>query len=233
MARQGRCARACRGEGPLVRLCRECELSDPADEGPSRRRLARHRVRTMVIKGCANDAQDGVLPRALLINGTVGVGKTTVAAAVCELLVQRNVPNALIDVDGLRNAWPSPSQDPFNVRLALRNLASVTANYVEAGVTHVILAGVIETPDDRRAFEAALAMPLTVCRLQADPATIRERLARRHSDDEGALMWHLNRAPQLDAILDSDAVDDYSVDARTATPPELAVQVTRTVGWSA
>ena len=76
-------------------------------------------------------------------------------------------------------------------------------------------------------------MPLTICRLQGDPAIIRDRLVRRHSVDEGALRWHLNRAPQLDAILDSDGVDDCSVDATTATPPELAVQVTRAVGWSA
>lgn len=125
----------------------ECGLSDCADEGRSRRLRARHRVPTMVSTGRANDAQDGALPRALLINGTVGVGKTTVAAAVCDLLVQRQVPNALIDVDGLRKAWPSPPQDPFNMGLALRNLASVAANYVEAGVTHLILAGVYRDAD--------------------------------------------------------------------------------------
>lgn len=35
------------------------------------------------------------------------------------------------------------------------------------------------------------------------------------------------------AILDSEAVSDYFVDATTATPPELAVQVARAVGWRA
>ena len=186
----------------------------------------------MVTSVRANGAQDAALPRALLINGTVGVGKTTVAAAVSHLLVQAQVPNALIDVDALRQAWPSPLQDRFNMRLALRNLTSVAANYVEAGATHLILAGVVETPPDRRAFETALGMPVTICRLLGDPAAIRDRLVHRHSEDEEALRWHLKRAPELDAILDT-GVSDYCVDASTATPPELAVQVARAVGWRA
>ena len=181
----------------------------------------------------ADDAQEAALPRALLINGTVGVGKTTVAAALSHLLVQGQVSNALIDVDALRQAWPSPPQDRFNMRLAFRNLRSVAANYVEAGATHLILAGVVETPSDRRAFETALGMRLIICRLLSDPAAIRDRLVRRHTGDEGALRWHLNRAHELDVILDSEAVSDYSVDATTAAPPEVAVQVARAVGWRA
>jgi hypothetical protein len=119
------------------------------------------------------------------------------------------------------------------MRLALRNLTSVAANYVEAGLTHLILAGVVESPADRRAFEAALGMPLIICRIHGDPAAIRARLAHRYPDDKGALKWHLNRAPELDAILDSEVLSEYSVDASTATPSELAVRVTRVVGWCA
>ena len=36
-------------------------------------------------------------PRALLLTGTVGVGKTTVAAAVGDLLREREVTNAVVE----------------------------------------------------------------------------------------------------------------------------------------
>ncbi len=175
--------------------------------------------------------QDVGSPRALLITGTVGVGKTTVAEAVSELLVQHRVPNAVVDVDALRRGWPCPPGDPFNVRLALRNLAGVSANYVEAGFTRLILAGVIETPSERQAYQAALGMPLSVCRLHGNPAVVGDRLVRRHGDDVPAVPWHLNRAPELDAILDAAAVSDCSVDATTGTPQETARAVGRAVGW--
>lgn len=44
-------------------------------------------------------------PRALLLTGTVGAGKTTVAAAVVDLLREHGVPNATVDLDERRWAW--------------------------------------------------------------------------------------------------------------------------------
>jgi adenylylsulfate kinase-like enzyme len=66
--------------------------------------------------------------RALLITGTVGSGKTSVADALGDLLSGAGIPNAVIDIDGLRRAWPSPPDDPFQVELALRNLRAVARN---------------------------------------------------------------------------------------------------------
>ena len=45
--------------------------------------------------------------RALLLTGTVGVGKSSVAAAVGDLLRERRVANAVVDLDELRRAWPA------------------------------------------------------------------------------------------------------------------------------
>lgn len=46
--------------------------------------------------------------RALLITGTVGAGKTSVAEAAGDLLVSSGVPNAVIDMDWLCQAGPRP-----------------------------------------------------------------------------------------------------------------------------
>jgi adenylylsulfate kinase-like enzyme len=40
-----------------------------------------------------------------LINGTVGVGKTTVAEAVGDLLAGSGVSHAVLDLDWLRQPW--------------------------------------------------------------------------------------------------------------------------------
>lgn len=104
------------------------------------------------------------------------------------------MPNAVIDMDGLRQAWPSPPGDRFNLTMALRNLRPVARNYFDAGAVRIVLAGVIETQVDRDRYPAALGVPLTVCRLRVDLPVIRARLARRHEVESGALQWHLDRS---------------------------------------
>ncbi|MGY4766497.1 hypothetical protein ACXC9Q_06220 [Kribbella sp. CWNU-51] len=66
--------------------------------------------------------QEILAPRALLITGPVGIGKTAVAGAVGEALAEVGVPGAVIDLDGLASAWPAPPDDRFNLALELRNL---------------------------------------------------------------------------------------------------------------
>ncbi|WP_127822674.1 ATP-binding protein [Acidipropionibacterium jensenii] len=44
----------------------------------------------------------------VLINGSVGTGKTTTAEALGDEVKQRGIPGAVIDVDWLRRSWPSP-----------------------------------------------------------------------------------------------------------------------------
>src|SRR5688500_5736343 len=87
----------------------------------------------------------GAVPaRALFINGTVGAGKTTTANEIAMLLQHRGIPYAIIDLDSLRNAWPSPPDDRFNLELELQNLAAVVTNFRNAGAEIFILAGVLE-----------------------------------------------------------------------------------------
>ena len=170
-------------------------------------------------------------PRALLVTGTVGVGKTTVAEAVGDLLGDAGVPNAVIDVDWLRRAWPAPAGDRFHMALAMRNLRAVAANHLDAGAHRLVLAGVVESPDDRERHQRAVGLPMTVCRLRVDLPLVRARLARRHEHEEAAREWHLHRSGELDALLDTAAVEDSCLDVTAATPAEAAAAVLRVVGW--
>ncbi|MEV7416059.1 hypothetical protein [Streptomyces sp. NPDC089919] len=173
-------------------------------------------------------------PAALLITGTVGVGKTSTADLLGDLLADAGLPHAVIDLDRLCQAWPAPDDDPFQQRLLLANLRAVTATYRSAGVRHLVLAGVAEDAAQRDALQAAVGVPLRVCRLTADLGSVQARLRRRHEADHDteSLPWHLERAAELDSVLDRAAVADLAVDTTRRTPADVAAAVLEATGWS-
>lgn len=123
-------------------------------------------------------------PRALLLTGTVGVGKTTVAAG--DLLREREV---------------------------------------DLGFSTLVLAGVLETAEDRARHAEAVRVPRTVCRLVADRESVHRRLHDRHRDDPDGLGWHLHRAGELAAIQDASAVEDLPLDVTALAVVEAASRV--------
>ncbi|GAA3929858.1 hypothetical protein GCM10023085_09040 [Actinomadura viridis] len=166
-----------------------------------------------------------------MINGTVGAGKTSTAEAAGDLLAAAGIPHAVMDLDWLRACWPSPPGDRFNAEMQLRNLRSVAANYLAAGFTRLVLAGVLESDDDRRRCADALSIPLDVCRLHVDLPVIHRRLAHRHHDDGPDLQWHLARSGELAAILERTRVEDTVVDGTLSSVSATARAVLKSVSW--
>jgi hypothetical protein len=82
----------------------------------------------------------------LLISGTVAAGKSTVAAELNDTLAALKIPNAAVDLDALVWQWPSSSQ--WNSDLMFENLAVLWPNYQARGVTHLVLACVLEDAAD-------------------------------------------------------------------------------------
>jgi adenylylsulfate kinase-like enzyme len=76
----------------------------------------------------------------VLITGVFGAGKSSVAAEIAYLLEERRQPYALLDVDFLGWGGTDFSGHSAGRWLTLRNLASVAANYREAGVGLFVLA---------------------------------------------------------------------------------------------
>lgn len=168
---------------------------------------------------------------ALLITGTVGMGKTTTAHAVGDLLREQRTPNAVVDLDELHHTWPAPADDPFHTALELANLTSVAANFRAAGVRRLVLAGVVEGVGARTAYRIAVDMPLIICRLVVDLDAVAERLRGRHAPG-AARDWHLARSGELDAILDRESAADVTVRVGVDTPVDVARRVLTAVGWS-
>ncbi len=93
-----------------------------------------------------------MIVRALWLNGTVGVGKTTVAAEVANQLATAGDPVAFVDIDALGDLSPRPRDDPFNTRLVATNLEALSKNFATAGARTRVVAGVIETEENLRLY---------------------------------------------------------------------------------
>jgi adenylylsulfate kinase-like enzyme len=116
----------------------------------------------------------------LFLTGQPGAGKTAVAKELSEMLWRSREPHAVIDLDELcRGLLPAKTTD-FNRSLAIANLTAVCANYYVAGVRRLILARIIESPDDIQAFGSAIPNAhITVCLLNAPQNLIQQRITER------------------------------------------------------
>ena len=169
--------------------------------------------------------------RVLVVNGSVGAGKTTVAEVVADLLRERGVPYAWIDVDALRRAYPTADDDPFGQAVALDHLGAMAGVLRRRGYRHVVLAEVIERPADRELYERAFdGAELAVVRLDASEPTRLARLAAREPDPWRE--WHLARTVELAAILHNAGVDDAVVPNEGDRPLRaVAADVLTAAGW--
>lgn len=167
---------------------------------------------------------------AIFVNGTVGVGKSTLADALSS---GETGAHAVIDLDAIRRLTPAPRSDRFNHELELQNLRSIAHNYRDAGARRFIVAGVLEEAAEVPRYIDALASDeLFICRLVARPEVVESRLRARHSDDPDGLAWHLRRVGELAQILDERALGQLVLDSSDASATDLALTVRRAAGWA-
>ena len=169
--------------------------------------------------------------RVLVVNGTMGAGKTKVAAVVSDLLREREEPHAWIDVDVLCQTWPPPPGDPYDQELGFANLTAIAPHLAARGLRHVVLARVVEDPADRQRYEVAFdGADVALVRVRADESTRDARLTVR--EPEG--YWRdlgLARTRELHDILERLDLDDVVVDNDGRPAREVAAEVLAAVRW--
>ncbi len=167
----------------------------------------------------------------LVITGPVGVGKTTVAGAISELLGDAGLAHALVDLDWLRWSYPGPAHDPFHMALGRRNLAAVWGNYRAAGAERLILVDIVESREEVARYEAAVpGAAIVVVRLQAALPTILRRLEGREAG--ASLAWHQQRAAELATQMERDQVEDLLVDTEGKAAAGIAREIVARTGWA-
>ena len=165
----------------------------------------------------------------LVLTGPVGSGKTRILDAVAELLRRADVDHVAVDMDGLCGYWPWTHGDPFNRPAGLRALEVMCKTARERGIRHVLLAEVLEHPDDvTRYAAAAAATSATVVRLALPAGVLATRIESRGRDVN--VGQELARAAELAELMASASVGDLVV-ANSGTPLETAAEILSQVGW--
>jgi hypothetical protein len=164
-----------------------------------------------------------------LITGTTGVGKSTVAAEINDVLAALRVPTAAVDPDALVWQWPSTSA--WNNDLMFENLASLWPNCRAHGAAHLTLARVLEDGGELARYRAAVpGAQITICRLVAPEAVRVERLLERMPPGPPR-DWHLHRTVELEAVLGRLAHEDFIVENGNRSVREVALDVLVRAGW--
>jgi len=166
----------------------------------------------------------------VLVTGPVGVGKTSVAFELLDVLEEHDVPHAFFDVDGLTYFHPKPVDDPFGERFALDALGTLFPKLARQGIARLILARVLWRRDSLARYQQAIpGAEITVVRLLAPLAVIEERLRGREIG--AGLEWHLARAAELDAHWRASPVEDFGVETAGRSVREIAEEILTTVAW--
>lgn len=167
----------------------------------------------------------------LLLSGSMGAGKTTVMGEVSDLLQEADIPHATLDFDCLAQIHPRSADDRYGSRLAFQNLAAIWPNYRLAGIDRLVIARVVEEPAELDRYRAAIpGCEPVVCRITAPVETMHDRLRQREPGIY--LPKFLARSTELDGILRSAAIEDFTVDngpERNIT--EVAREVLDRAGW--
>ncbi|MGW5158374.1 ATP-binding protein [Nonomuraea wenchangensis] len=114
----------------------------------------------------------------LWLRGATAVGKSTVGYEIFSQVYRTGVRAAYVDVKQISAL--GPVSDVENRRLKARNLAAVWAGYRAVGAQCLVVSGEADSDDTVQDYAESLpGTALTVCRLDAGPATLAERVARR------------------------------------------------------
>lgn len=173
---------------------------------------------------------EGEAVRAVLITGTIGSGKTALAAEMGEALAAKGVAAAIIDLDWL--GWFQPASDSETTidSLIVKNLQAVWPNYRSAGAGHFVLTRAIQ--DAAVVGELRRALPeadMTVVRVTASPDTIAKRLRGR--DTGSVLAEHLVETTRMERILDEIQVEDFCIANEGRSIRETARDLLRRLEW--
>jgi len=164
----------------------------------------------------------------LIITGTMGAGKTAVLGEASDILAQRQIVHAAIDLDALGLAHlPSAARSDG---VMYDNLRSICRNYAALGVQRFLLARAIE--DDaqlRLCRDIILAANTAVCRLTASIDAMKRRVQMR---DLGISQREfVARVAKLNVILDRAQLEDFAVTNEDRSLTEVAIEVLVQAGW--
>lgn len=164
----------------------------------------------------------------LVIGGASGVGKSTAAFALHDLLSAQDVRHAVVEGDTLDLAYPAP----WRSGIAFQNLAAIWANYRALGYQRLIFTNTVSVLEASAIADAMGDKPrVTAVLLQATTRTIHDRLSTREHGE--SLEAHAEKSKAAALRLDAKAGQEvHRLNTEGRTPHEVALQMSRLLGWA-
>jgi RimJ/RimL family protein N-acetyltransferase len=161
----------------------------------------------------------------LVVGGRSGVGKSTAAFALHDLLTAHDVRHAVVEGDALDLAHPFPAG------AAADNLRAIWSRYRALGYRRLVVTNTVAVLE-ADAYAAAMgdAPLVTSVLLTADDDTARDRLARReHGASYDAHVTRSDAAARRLEAASGPEIHRLRTDGRT--PAELAAALAHLTGW--
>jgi adenylylsulfate kinase len=167
--------------------------------------------------------------RAVLLTGPVGCGKTAIAMELGELLAERDLPSAVLDLDWL--GWfHGPPGAPAPDELIAENLRVVWPTFRSAGARYLVLARALTAGTQVAALRDAVPdVSMTVALVDVPADVIAERLGRRDAGD--VLREHLAESATMAAALAAAGLEDLRIDNAAPSPTVAARGLLDRLGW--
>ena len=169
------------------------------------------------------------MSQVVLITGGIGAGKTSLAVELGEIMAERGLPTAVIDLDWLGWLCGAPDGHSLEVLIA-GNLEAVWPNYEAAGATHFVLTRAVHGLAELEALRKAVpGDELAIVRVAASAELVEERLRQRDTGAE--LEHHLAEARSSAESAESLGAEDFHVRNDDRPVRELATAVLEKLGW--
>jgi ABC-type uncharacterized transport system YnjBCD ATPase subunit len=173
---------------------------------------------------------DGRLTQSLLliITGTMGAGKTAVLGEASDILAQRQIVHAAIDLDAFGLAHlPSAARSDG---VMYDNLRSIHGNYAALGVRRFLVARAIEDRAKLKLCRDIIpAVNTVVCRLTASLEAMKRRVQIR--DFGISQREYVARVAKLNVILDRARLEDFAVTNENRSLTDVALEMLVKAGW--
>jgi hypothetical protein len=164
----------------------------------------------------------------LIITGTMGAGKTAAMGEASDILAQRRIVHAAIDLDALGAAHLPSEASADNVMYD--NLRSICLNYTALGVQRFLVARAIESGAQLKLCRDIIPATNTlVCRLTASIEVMKRRVEMRESGI--SQRDYVSRVAELNDILDRVRLEDFAVANENRSLTDVALEMLRKAGW--
>lgn len=162
----------------------------------------------------------------LVLNGSPGSGKTTLANAIAERLREMDTPHAVIDVDELARVYPEGSS------IGWKNLSALWPNYAALPNLKVILPVCIDSKRDLEELRnAAPSSKFSICELVADESALKDRVTKREPNE----YWQSKLRRLVEKHLNKETADklgDFRVRTDDKSIDEAAQEILNQLGWN-